>query len=1140
MLILLTTSLVRFSNAQTITLKVNQSSLRSILNKIEQQSGYDFWYNKGAISETEKISVDVKGQPLDVVLKIVFAQKKIGFEIVDKTIFLKPLTENPKGNPTKTETNIEGYVVDDQGKPIPNATIKVKGGDMMTIANGSGRFKISTMSDNGILIATSLGYSQTEIPFSFNNRVLNIILQSEENRLEDVQIVSTGYQNIPKERATGSFTQIDNSLINRSVGQNILDRLDGITNSLIFNKTSPLGTGASSSTLSIRGRSTIMGNPNPLIILDNFPYQGDLSNINPNDIESITVLKDAAAASIWGTLAGNGVIVINTKKGKLNQKVSVNLNANIKILEKANLTSQKQLTSAEYIEVERDLFDKGKFNSTINNGYGNLSPAVEIMLSKRLNNISEARMIQMLDSLSRSNATDQFLKYFYREPVSQQYQLSLDGGSAAHQYFISAGLDQTLGDRKSTSNNRKSLNINQTFYLLNGKMDVVVGLALTQSQSGFNSRAYNPRYPYENVTNESGIALAVTDGILRLPYAQSAGNGKLLDWLYRPLNDDAQNSTGKTTDYRLNTQLSYQILKSLKMSANYLYQQGITFNEVLDDQNSYYVRQQVNTLSSINTTTGLVSRPLPFGDILSRTNSGYHSNFGRIQFIYSKSFGESHELNGILGGEVRENIVNSSANILYGYNRNTQTSLNQFIDFSKFNNYFYNTTTSQIQTGIYNYGTVDRNRSIYGNLDYSYLKKYHLSLSARKDESNIFGVKSNQKGVPLWSAGTSWLISSEEFYPLILPKYLRFRSTYGYNGNSDQSTSAYLTASIDNVANIYGQFPANIQNPPNPSLVWEKIANLNLGLDFATKGNRISGSIEFYLKNAKDLIGYAFTAPQTGITQYRGNSASLKTKGWDFSIQSINTNGKIKWRTSLLVNFVRDRITAYGREPASNSALVISNTYTPIMGYPVYSIFSYPTTILDNAGNPQGYLNNVVSKDYTGMANSNNRSDLVYHGSGNPTVFGSLINTIGWKKFEFSFNLTFKGGYYFRRNSLNNTNLYNNAYNSTDYANRWMKVGDEFNTYVPSLVYPAIINRTNLFTYSDKLVERGDHLRFKDVRIGYTLNNPHNHLGIHQLSFFGYASNLGIIWRANKYGIDPDSQITDQQRGIAFGLKVTF
>ncbi|WP_162800076.1 SusC/RagA family TonB-linked outer membrane protein [Pedobacter jeongneungensis] len=1112
------------------------------MNKIEAQSGFDFWYNKNTLDEDLRIDIVVKSEPLSEVLKKMFEPRQISFEIIDKTIFLNPFQKKvPMTSSSSANNEVRGSVKDEKGEPIPNATIKIKGSTLAAFADNNGLFKLTAVPESGAVIISSLGFKSQETYFSKSNRTeLNIVLSEMERTLDEVSVISTGYQNIPKERATGSFTQIDNTLINRSVGQNILDRLDGVTNSLIFNKTNPSGTGASSSSLSIRGRSTILGNANPLIILDNFPYQGDLSNINPNDIENITVLKDAAAASIWGTLAGNGVIVITTKKGRLTQKVNVSLNANIKVSEKANLSSQERLSSGEYIEVERDLFNKGKFNSTISNGFATLSPAVEIMLSRRLNNISESRMNQMLDSLSRYNSIEQWENYFYRQPVAQQYQLSLDGGSSNHNYFISTGLDKSLGDRNSSSNNRKTLNANNIFNLLNNRLEMVIGLALTQSQSGFNSRAYIPRYPYENVADDNGNALAVTDGVLRLPYAQSAGNGKLLDWLYRPLNEDLQNSTTKISDYRLNTQLTYQILKGLKVSANYLYQQGKTVNDVLDGQNSYYVRQQVNTLSSINSSTGIVTRPLPIGDILARTSSGYQSNFGRLQFIYSKNFSENHELNGLFGGEIRENVSNSAAYTLYGYNNDTQTALNQLIDFTKFNTYFYNTTTSQIQTGIYNYGSVERNRSLYGNLDYGFRRKYHLSLSARKDEANIFGVKSNQKGVPLWSAGLSWLASSEYFYPAFLPQYLKWRMTYGYNGNSDQSTSAYLTAIIDNVANIYGQLPANIQNPPNPSLVWEKIANLNLGLDFATKGSRISGSVDFYIKNAKDLIGFSFVAPQTGITQYRGNSASLKTYGWDFSLQTTNTRGQLNWKTGFLLNLVKDHITSYGKAPNSNSALVMSIAYTPMLGYPVNAIFSYPTSNLDNAGNPQGYLNGVVSRDYAGIANSNNRNDLTFHGSGSPTLFGAVMNTFSWKHIELSLNITFKGGYYFRRNSLNNTNLYNGSYYTTDYLQRWKSSGDEANTNIPALVYPAILNRTNLYVYSDKLVERGDHIRFKDLRIAYTINQPFKQVGVKQLNLFCYVNNLGILWRANNHNIDPDSQLIDQQTSIAFGLKTTF
>jgi TonB-dependent SusC/RagA subfamily outer membrane receptor len=373
------TTFMAFSNAQTITIKANKNTLRSVMNKIEQQSGYDFWYNKGSINESEKISIDIKEQSLEAALKTLLIPRKLSFEIVDKTIFLKPLTGKTPDNPSKSIINIEGAVVDKQDKPIPNATIKIKGTTIMTSADESGQFKISSLNDNGILIATSLGYHLTEMPFSLNNRVLKIILDNGETRLEDVQIVSTGYQNIPKERATGSFTQVSESLFNEQVSPNILNRLETIASGV-----SAFSSGTNAKQFMVRGLSTLTGPAGPLIVVDNFPYEGDITNLNPNEVASITVLKDAAAASIWGSKAGNGVIVITTKKGKLNQATRVEMNSNITIGSKPNLDYLTTISSADYIDFEQSLFNKGFYDSQITSTTNPLlSPVVQLLVKQR-------------------------------------------------------------------------------------------------------------------------------------------------------------------------------------------------------------------------------------------------------------------------------------------------------------------------------------------------------------------------------------------------------------------------------------------------------------------------------------------------------------------------------------------------------------------------------------------------------------------------------------------------------------------------------------------------------------------------------------------------------------------------------------
>ncbi|MDB5010790.1 MAG: TonB-dependent Receptor Plug Domain protein, partial [Mucilaginibacter sp.] len=1035
--------------------------------------------------------------------------------------------------------SVTGKVTDTAGAALSSATIKIKGTNKIALTDAEGTFSINAQPGDEIEVSF-IGFETYSFKVKNDQPFQLIPLRAMSSKLNEVSVVSNGYQTLPRERATGSFTQIDNTLINRSVSTNILDRLNGVSSGLIFNNNGDHQFGQAN--IEIRGRATLFSNPNPLIVVDNFPYDGDLNNINPNDIESITILKDAAAASAWGSRSGNGVIVITTKKGRLNSGPVVSINANTTIGEKPNLYYTPQLSSAEYIGIEQFLFNKGAYNTAINNGYSALSPAVQIFLAKRNGIISAADSLAQINTLKGYDVRQQLLKYYYRPSVNQQYQASISGGSAIQKYFVSVGYDKNLNNLVNSGYDRVNLNASNTYYLLKNRLELFTNIIYTGSTTN-SGPVFAATDPYNQIADANGNPQPVAN-TLRLSYAAAAGNGKLLNWLYEPLdelNNGYSNTTAKQTDYRINLSLSYKIFKSLKASALYNYEKGITETNNLNQLQSYYTRNLINTYTQINAATGVVTHPIPLGGILNNNRTDIASNDGRFQLNYEDSWGK-HAINAVAGTEIDDYTSLNSTYTLYGYNPETATNQNSAINYTVNYPYFYVGNTGRITPNMTQLGTTNRFFSAYFNGSYIYADKYIASLSARRDESNLFGVAENQKGVPLWSAGLAWIASNEKFYISDWLPLLKLRVTYGYTGNVNTSISAYLTA-ISGLLNQTYNIPYNqIANPPNPSLRWEKDRNINLGVDFAIRGNRLSGSIDYWVKDGMDLIGNSPIAPQTGITLYMGNSANTSTKGVDMQINSINVEGKFRWLTTLLYNHRQSVVTAYMVSNGTNLNVVSGNYNNPLKGYPYYAIFSFKYAGLNNTGNPQGYLNGQLSTDYTGIMNATNRAELVYNGSATPTSFGSLRNSFGYKAFDLSFNITYKFGYYFRRSSLNNGTLYATAggassYQEADYSNQWQKPGDELITNVPALIYPANSLRTNLYTYSDILVQKGDNIRFQDLRMGYTIAKK-PYLPFRNLNVYTYINNIGILWRANKYHIDPDYPVgIPVPRTIAFGVK---
>lgn len=1132
-----------FGFAQKINLSKSNASLKSILREIEAQSDYNFLYIDNVLKNAKPVSIRVKDTDILVVLKEVFKNQPLIYEIDNKSVVLKlkqkSFLEEAKSifADAFSTIDVRGRVLDENNKPLVGAVVKVKGTKKTTLTDNNGEFTLKGVDDNAILIISFLGYETIEIKSAESSNSIKLVQSND--KLNEVEIVSTGYQNIPKERATGSFALVDSALLNRSVGTGILGRLDGVTSSLSFNKNITGGTGFNASSISIRGRSTIMGDPNPLIVVDNFPYNGDINSINPNDVESVTVLRDAAAASIWGTRAGNGVIVIATKRGKFNQNTQISLNSTVTIGQKPKLYSVPQLTSKEYIETEKYLFGQNKYNSVINNGYGALSPAVEILLMRRQNLINDERLNSMLDSLGNYDIREDQLKYLYRIPFNQQYQVDISGGTANQRYFLSGGYDRNLPVENTDSYERFTINANNTYRFVKNKLELNTIIQFSTDKTIGQRLVRTALFPYENIADFNGAPLAITDGILRLSYIEAQQTKGLLDWHYRPLDENVPTTFNSVTTFRINNTLTYNLINSIKLSAYHSYQKGIIDEDKMYDKDSYYTRNQINSVSSITAGNGLITKPIATGSILQNTHTLSTSNYGRLQVAFDKKISE-HTINSIIGYEISNTSSNLDGNILYGYNPEIGTNSNSTMDFSKNYTNYYSGGGIKIPTGIRTNGTIDRYRSYYANLSYSYLSRYIISGSARKDESNIFGVKSNQKGVPLWSAGMSWDISKESFYKFDLIPYLRLRTTYGYNGNVDKSTSAYLTAGSNGI-NLYNALNSSITNPPNPSLRWEKVRNINLAVDFSGFHNRVVGSIEVYQKKGLDLIGTSPIAPQTGITQFKGNSANLLTKGLDITLNLKNIDRTFKWNTFIIASFVRDKVTNYLATPGSNLDVANGNYNNPLVGYPYNSLFSFKWAGLDNTGSPQGYLGGVISKNYNAIANSLDRESIVFNGSRSPTFFGSMINSFNWKQVSLSFNIVYKAGYYLRRNSLSNSSLYNGAYLMSDYGKRWQTPGDELVTNVPSLLYPINVSRDSFYSNSEVLVFKGDHIRLQDIRLSYDLTGAGlKKSPFKSMSVFAYANNLGMLWKKNTYDIDPDSPNIHQGTTISFGLRTQF
>ncbi|QXV66843.1 SusC/RagA family TonB-linked outer membrane protein [Mucilaginibacter sp. 21P] len=1003
--------------------------------------------------------------------------------------------------------------------PVYGATIST-GGKALTSSDSTGKFSF-TLPDKQVTIQVSnVGFIGRQVTLNAGSPAV-IQLEETASQLSEVT-VSTGYQQLPRERATGSFAQISKPLFNQQVSTTVLQRLETITSGLQVDRST-----SAAGKIQIRGLSSISGPQAPLIVLDNFPYEGSLDNINPNDVESITVLKDAAAASIWGTRAGNGVIVITTKKGHLNQPLTAELNANVSFGEKPRLGYIRQMNSSDFIDVEKMLFSKGYYDGMLSDpGQPAVTPVVELLNQARSGSITRQQADAEINALRNVDVRNDFNKYLYRTAVNQQYALNLMGGGKDHSWQLSGGYDKNI-DNLRAAYDRVSLRTSHTLQF----KDLQLNMGLTYTKSNANTGApaygqvqygYGSLYPYAQFADAGGNSLPIVRDH-RSSYIDTAGRGKLLDWRYYPLEEYQHTRTGTgLQDLVANIAASYKLPFGLSADLRYQYERQQTDGRTLYDQQSYYTRDLINLFSQINPANGQVIRPLPLGGILDLSVGTLTAHNFRSQLNFRNHWGK-HEVNALGGFEVREIASGSNSNRQYGYNDDNLSYAN--VDLVGTYPTYITGYAINIPDNRANAARNNRYVSTFANAAYSYDKRYTFSVSARRDASNLFGANTNDKWMPLGSAGLGWNVFNEKFYHSTFLPYLKLRVTYGLSGNADPSRTAITTLRYSSIS-PYTQTPiATFVNYANPDLKWETSKMFNAGIDFGLKDNRINGSVEYFHKKGTNLFGRAEIDYTAGIgTTVVKNAAAMSGNGLDLELNSINLEGSVRWTTQLLFSAYHDRLDQYylSATTAQNqvqSVPVISG----VIGKPVYGIYAYRTAGLNpQNGNPRGYLNGQLSEDYTAIENAD-YSTLKYMGPAVPQYYGSLGNTVSWNNLSLTVRLSYKFGYYFRRSSIQYESLFSTGNGHSDYALRWQQPGDEAHTPVPSMIYPSNSARDAFYAGSESLVEKGDHIRIQYVTLSYDLNRQRQRwLPFRTAQVYVNANNLAILWRANKAGLDPE------------------
>ena len=1191
------------SFAQKLTLSKKNEPLINVFNEIRIQSGYDFVFTASLLKNAKPVSIHVKNGELDEVLKKIFAGQPLEYSIEDRSVVVSEkeasVFDEAKEKITtffqKDTALYRGWILDEKGKPLPGATIHVEGSTRGSISCEDGYFERIATSKN-ILIVKYIGYQTKEITLQGLNPTNNLIIKMipGQNQLGQVDIVSTGYQDLPKERATGSFETISKEQLMHSNDPNLIRRLEGITTSMNFNnQLTPTNSGdvtgngitglekrSPLANLTIRGRNTLEpsntrenNSGQVLIVIDGIamPYSVDL--IDPNEVDNISILKDAAASSIWGSRAANGVIVIKTKKGKYNKAFNVSFNANVNFSDKINQFYKNYMSTSDFVDAQitryNKLYDPNNPNAyipnpTLNRQQYMQSPVEEILNLRKRGLISEDIATAQLDDLRDNDIRKDFDKYFFRKPVTQSYNLSLDGGSKSMSHRLSGGYTKTLNNTIASDQDRLSLTYNNS---IQAAKDLSIQTTISYFQQKANSQAGNNAvsgesgtyyYPYTRLADNDGNALVIPY-VFRpvfLDLLSSTYGDKILDMKFKPL-EDIYNGYTKVNAQNVNLNLigNYKINKFLSLNANYNYTRGFNEQNTLYRESSFFARRRINTF----TTRATLVRNIPLGGIYFPLTEKIDNQTFRGMLNVDKNWNENHIFNAIAGIEVAQNYLIRKSDQYYGFNENSLTN-NFKVNFLDrvpllFGDPDVGLTTSQIPydaNGITDFRI--RTLSSFANMAYTYRNKYTFSGSIRQDLNSEFGMGSNKGGTPFYSFGGKWDVSKESFFKLFWLPELSFRATFGYNGNVNPSTSARASISYQPFQEFEnGQFYATTQqNLTNSKLRPERTGQLNLGLDFGFKNRRVSGSVEYYRKNTTDLIASGTIDPSTGYSTTYFNAGNLISWGTDLNITSQNLkSGLFTWTSNFLFSYNRVKIGKLFYSGDRNAGAVVSNSNAFIEGYYLGGLFAFRWAGLDPlTGDPQGFVDgkpasisaNSQGADNLGRIGSAPISDTRYFGSTVPVYFGSFRNTFNYGAFSASVNIMYKLGYYFRRpisEIVRYTQLYqDNRLQGAEFLNRWQKPGDELRTNVPSLTTLNNQGRDDFYYFSEINVLKGDHVRLQEVNLSYAfaakkwfVKNPRIYVNM--------PLNI-MLWKANKAGLDPDVNDYPIPKTYSVGFSANF
>lgn len=1146
-------------NRQSVTIVNKSMTVKQFFAEVKKQTGLNFIYSTDLAAKLPHVTVNAKNRPLREVLDEVMHKVNCTYEIEGNIV---TITRRMAGERVR---NVSGTVTDESGEPLIGVSVCIDDSKVCTITDSKGFYTLKVPANACTLKFSYLGMSNAEVHLGNGRNPLSRSIQmSTDHELSEV--VVTGYQEISKPKMTGSVTTITASKLDERYTTNIMNNLEGRV----------AGLSTYNGKMTIRGTSSLYAETSPLLVVDGVPVEGSIDDLNPYDIESVNVLKDAAANAIYGARASNGVIVITTKNAKKAGKIDIDFSANLTVYEKKNVdyADNFYMTPAQQVDTEANYWDYYFFNNdgevndpisstaqSISQGTQTVTPIQYAYYQRAKGEISEAELQNQLDALKKNNYAKDYANAVYKQRVMQQYNLSLRGRSDKFTNNL------TLNYKYDNSGLINHF-ANQFNAQYKGSYEVAKWLTASFTVNGIYSKQREAGYDY------NGSYANIWAQPAYMPFYNADGSVKGQHYWYdgddymkfdspfedlssNPVDEFYKNTQTTRRQYmRYHGDLLFKIYDGLTANAQFVYETNHNTVEWMAEQDSHVMRTMRNAYY-YQAADGTIKNYVPTsGGMLSTTNTDGRYWTARGQLNYSKTFGK-HDITAIAGLEFRETKLTGSKALMLGYDDQLQTSSTYAIDLGTlstmaYSPYFFGASggypADQFVFSPYireNMGVVQEQHhkyaSGYFNLTYTYDEKYNVFGSFRKDYADVYGLNAKFRGTPLWSVGAGWLIHNESFMKDIKwVNFLKLRASYGVTGNIYQGATSYMTATSGELNSTTNLPYGTIQSPANPNLKWEQSRTTNIGIDFGLLDNRLRGSIDYYNKVGKDIFSNRTLDPTTGFSSMFVNMASMRNRGIELQVTydwlRAATRKGWSWTTNFTMSHNKNVVTSV-ENPSTRAYQLTSNPY--VEGYPSSALWSYRFAgISDQEGEKGQTLWYIEDGGKSHNASSRSTSIMEYSGQSEPKVIMGMDNSVRWNGFSFSILMAYYGGHKMRALTESETFAVPATAINSYFLNAWTP---ENPTNTPGIGRYSSNSLGSEPRYSDISIHHADFLKIRNIVFGYDFPQQWiKHLGMNRLNLRFQIDNPKYLWVANDVHVDPETLGLRNPSSFIFGLNINF